>query len=40
MVKLIWKVFRVIGCVEALNAAKTFKLYKTLTQIAYHGGQL
>ena len=39
MVKLVWKVFRVIGCVEALNAARNFNLYKTLTQIAYHGGQ-
>ena len=35
MVQLVWKVNQILGCEQALELAKSFNLFKTLTQIAY-----
>lgn len=44
MVSLIWQIQRVNGAtngyVKALDYAKKFKLYKTLTQVAYRSNQV
>ena len=39
MVQLVWHVNAIAGCIEALNLAEKFTLYKTLTQLAYKGDE-
>ena len=36
MVQLVWHVQKVEGYLQALDLAKKFRLYKTLTNLAYH----
>ena len=39
MVEVVWHVKNIEGFERALSLSKTFKLYKTLTQIAYQSGE-
>ena len=38
MVKLTWHARTILGTEHALELSKNFNLFKTMTQIAYHGG--
>ena len=40
MVQLVWHVCAIESINRGLDLARDFRLYKTLTQIAYQGGKL